>query len=59
MSIRDVLSWVNFINVTSWNVSSGMEVDDESDILTPVQAYMHGACLVFLDALGAGKHNSP
>ena len=45
VSIRDVMSWVNFINkVTSedgGNLDAGL-------------AYIHGASLVFLDGLGSG-----
>ena len=42
VSVRDVLMWVRFMNAT---VSS----------LTPVQSFIHGAHLVFLDALGCGS----
>ena len=56
MSIRDILSWVQFINVCSKTI----EVDQMSEEsgynqLEPAVAYIHGACLVFLDGLGAGK----
>ena len=59
VSIRDILSWVNFINTTA-AVDSGsdeiMEVDSSGpDPLDPATAYIHGACMVFLDALGSGK----
>ena len=37
VSIRDVLSWVQFINAAQ---------------LQPTEAFIHGACLVFLDSLG-------
>ncbi|KAK7492084.1 hypothetical protein BaRGS_00016748 [Batillaria attramentaria] len=50
VSIRDILSWVYFINSCS-------QLDGEghaSDKLEPSVAYIHGACLVFLDSLGAG-----
>ena len=58
VSIRDLLSWVNFINATT-NVSEGsMGIDSDSHFLFPVQSYVHGACLVFLDALGAGMVHS-
>ena len=62
MSIRDILSWVNFINTTSQVVRQGdgdeeMDVDTESEdvALGPAVAFVHGACMVFLDALGSGK----
>lgn len=56
MSIRDLLSWVNFINTCS-NGSTSLEDNDDhrSDkiLLSSSSAYVHGACLVFLDALGS------
>ena len=42
VSIRDILSWVRFIN----SVTLDKAVDDSL-------AYIHGACLVFLDCLGS------
>nr|KAG5703293.1 hypothetical protein BaRGS_025535 [Batillaria attramentaria] len=53
VSIRDILSWVYFINSCS-------QLDGEghaSDKLEPSVAYIHGACLVFLDSLGAETDN--
>ncbi|XP_050309360.1 midasin [Anthonomus grandis grandis] len=41
VSIRDILTWVNFINVTSKKINIS-------------EAYIHGAYLVFLDSLGSG-----
>lgn len=41
ISIRDILTWVNFINISTKYVHIG-------------DAYIHGACLVFLDSLGSG-----
>ena len=59
MSVRDILSWVNFINVTAYVSDSPMEIVSGAHFLSPVQSYVHGACLVFLDALGAGMvHNN-
>lgn len=63
VSIRDLLSWVRFINtccnlathddhVTSDHVTPYQS--PSSPVLSPSTAYLHGACLVFLDALGAG-----
>ncbi|XP_052242535.1 midasin-like [Dreissena polymorpha] len=57
VSIRDILTWVQFINTCSRKVSSAdaMETDDVTlNQLDPAVAYIHGACLVFLDGLGAG-----
>lgn len=41
ISIRDILTWVNFINVCT----------NKIDIS---EAYVHGACLTFLDSFGSG-----
>lgn len=41
VSIRDILTWVNFINVCS----KGAEINE---------AYVHGASLTFLDSFGSG-----
>ncbi|XP_077869169.1 midasin [Saccoglossus kowalevskii] len=49
ISIRDILSWVTFVNTVC--VES---IEDENHSLDPAVAYIHGACLVFLDGLGAG-----
>lgn len=56
VSIRDLLSWVNFINTCSFPATR----DDMEDkvLLPPAMAYVHGACLVFLDALGSGSSSS-
>lgn len=40
-SIRDLLSWVQFINVTV-----------AKNLLDPSEAYVHGACMTFLDCFG-------
>lgn len=59
ISIRDLLGWVHFINQTGQCEDSGMAVDwgkhAAHQLLDPAIAYIHGACLVFLDALGTGK----
>ncbi|RUS90707.1 hypothetical protein EGW08_001511, partial [Elysia chlorotica] len=60
VSIRDLLCWVRFINIccevmASPNTPSAMEVDDDSSTkpnqtkLSPEVAFVHGACLVFID----------
>ncbi|CAB4002946.1 midasin isoform X1 [Paramuricea clavata] len=50
VTVRDYLSWVQFINVCSSTNST-----DQHTLLEPSQAYFHGAFLVFLDALGLGR----
>ncbi|WAR08077.1 MDN1-like protein [Mya arenaria] len=55
VSIRDILTWVHFINTCARKVDTAMETDQETpNQLEPAVAYIHGACLVFLDGLGAG-----
>ena len=44
VSIRDILSWVRFINAVTGN-----------DAVSTMMAYIHGACLVFLDSLGSRR----
>ena len=54
VSIRDLLSWVHFIN----KVCTTEETSDDSvpsKLLSPEEAYIHGACLVFIDAIGSGN----
>lgn len=56
MSIRDILSWVHFINTCSKTVDDETMETDENQYnkLDPAVAFIHGACLVFLDGLGSG-----
>uniref|UniRef100_A0A8W8MR76 Midasin n=1 Tax=Magallana gigas TaxID=29159 RepID=A0A8W8MR76_MAGGI len=55
VSIRDILSWVNFINTCSIKIDADtMETQPGYNQLEPAVALIHGACLVFLDGLGAG-----
>lgn len=56
VSTRDLLSWINFIDTCSM---SATHQDTDNNVgnkvlLPPALAYIHGACLVFLDALGSG-----
>jgi midasin len=44
VSLRDILAWVRF-----------MDACVATRLLPPDQAFVHGACLVFLDGLGAGS----
>ena len=58
MGIRDILTWVQFINTCSKTIDSdvAMKTDESpSNQLEPAVAYTHGAWLVFLDGLGAGR----
>ncbi|XP_075718267.1 midasin isoform X3 [Rhinoderma darwinii] len=51
-SIRDILSWVNFMNVTVKNDLS--ETPYEGTDLNTITALIHAACLVYIDGLGSG-----
>lgn len=50
VSIRDVLTWIDFINVST--------VGTLLSKLTIGQAYYHGACLTYIDSLGSGTTGS-
>ncbi|XP_014672453.1 PREDICTED: midasin-like [Priapulus caudatus] len=61
VSIRDILSWVDFINCCArggGDEGEGEEVTEGRTLLEPAVAYVHGACLVFLDGLGSGSSSS-
>ncbi|ESP03979.1 hypothetical protein LOTGIDRAFT_109875, partial [Lottia gigantea] len=51
VSIRDILSWVNFINICSIKDN---DISDSGYLPIPI-SYIHGASLVFLDSLGSGE----
>lgn len=44
ISLRDILSWVNFMNET-----------EKKHLLSAPLSFVHGACLVLLDGLGVGS----
>uniref|UniRef100_K7FQC1 Midasin n=1 Tax=Pelodiscus sinensis TaxID=13735 RepID=K7FQC1_PELSI len=48
LSVRDVLSWVNFMNV--------MIEDEEYSLfyISPMASFVHAACLVYIDGIGSG-----
>ncbi|KYN05743.1 Midasin [Cyphomyrmex costatus] len=49
VSIRDVLTWVNFINVSTASTLSKLSIG---------KAYYHGACLTYIDSLGCSSTGS-
>lgn len=49
VSIRDILTWINFINVTTSSEKFKLNIAD---------AYYHGACLTYIDGLGSGLTGS-
>ncbi|KAK7907514.1 hypothetical protein WMY93_016126 [Mugilogobius chulae] len=57
LSVRDILSWVNFLNVVCGQKNSGTvdSAEEKCDLkLNTVTAFIHAACLVYIDGLGSG-----
>ncbi|XP_036943295.1 midasin isoform X1 [Acanthopagrus latus] len=63
LSVRDILSWVNFLNIVCERDEDGfmtmgaMEDEDEAEWdlrLDTVTAFIHAACLVYIDGIGSG-----
>jgi midasin (ATPase involved in ribosome maturation) len=48
-SVRDLLTWVHFINTVTEDSSA-----EQTSTIDVGSAYVHGACLTFLDSLGSG-----
>lgn len=64
LSVRDILSWVNFLNVVCERDEDGFmtmgALEDEEEAewdlrLDTVTAFIHAACLVYIDGIGSGK----
>uniref|UniRef100_A0A8C0ZFS4 Midasin n=1 Tax=Cyanistes caeruleus TaxID=156563 RepID=A0A8C0ZFS4_CYACU len=53
LSVRDVLAWVNFMNVMAEDESSSAKGCSRLNI-SPVMSFIHAACLVYIDGIGAG-----
>uniref|UniRef100_A0A671LK54 Midasin n=1 Tax=Sinocyclocheilus anshuiensis TaxID=1608454 RepID=A0A671LK54_9TELE len=62
LSVRDILSWVNFMNTVCERDEDGFmtmgeleENEPEWDLrLDTVTAFIHAACLVYVDGIGSG-----
>ncbi|XP_066547692.1 midasin isoform X2 [Amia ocellicauda] len=56
LSVRDILSWVNFMNlVCESNGVQLMPTSADWDLkVDPVTAFVHAACLVYIDGIGSG-----
>ncbi|KAG2468110.1 MDN1 protein, partial [Polypterus senegalus] len=54
LTVRDILSWVHFLNL----MVKGDTVKNFEALhhfyLDPITAFVHGACLVFIDGIGSG-----
>lgn len=64
LSVRDILSWVNFLNTVCERDEDGFmtmgvledEEEAEWDLrLDTVTAFIHAACLVYIDGIGSGQ----
>ncbi|XP_028296182.1 midasin isoform X2 [Gouania willdenowi] len=63
LSVRDILSWVHFLNVVCERDEDGFmtmgALEDEEEAewdlrLDTVTAFIHAACLVYIDGIGSG-----
>ncbi|XP_041660686.1 midasin isoform X2 [Cheilinus undulatus] len=63
LSVRDILSWVNFMNTVCERDEDGFmtmgALEDEEEAewdlrLDTVTAFIHAACLVYIDGIGSG-----
>uniref|UniRef100_A0A803SWY9 Midasin n=1 Tax=Anolis carolinensis TaxID=28377 RepID=A0A803SWY9_ANOCA len=52
LSIRDILSWVNFMNAMAENRLP--DASEELLDISPVMVFVHAACLVYIDGIGSG-----
>lgn len=64
LSVRDILSWVNFLNTVCERDEDGFmtmgALEDEEEAewdlrLDTVTAFIHAACLVYIDGIGSGE----
>ncbi|XP_054990862.1 midasin [Sorex araneus] len=53
ISIRDILSWVHFMN-TMWEEAASKRPDS----ISTVMSFVHAACLVYIDGIGSGATSS-
>ncbi|KAM9018411.1 midasin isoform 3-T4 [Ara ararauna] len=56
LSVRDVLSWVNFMNVMVNDENSAKECS--LFYISPMMSFIHAACLVYIDGIGSGTTSS-
>ncbi|XP_042318311.1 midasin isoform X2 [Sceloporus undulatus] len=54
LSIRDILSWVNFMNAMAQDRLSNASDEHQLLNISPVTAFVHAACLVYIDGIGSG-----
>ncbi|XP_051781409.1 midasin isoform X2 [Erpetoichthys calabaricus] len=54
LTVRDILSWINFQNLMVKGDTVKSFEAHQHFYLDPVTAFVHGACLVFIDGIGSG-----
>ncbi|NXU56757.1 MDN1 protein, partial [Turnix velox] len=54
LSVRDILSWVNFMNVMVKNDDSNSAKEHSLLYISPIMSFIHAACLVYIDGIGSG-----
>ncbi|PKK33324.1 midasin AAA ATPase 1 [Columba livia] len=54
LSVRDVLSWVNFMNVLVEDKELNSAKEYSHLYISPVMSFIHAACLVYIDGIGSG-----
>ncbi|XP_067386141.1 midasin isoform X2 [Emydura macquarii macquarii] len=54
LSVRDILSWVNFMNVMVEDGVSDSSEENSLFYISPVTSFVHAACLVYIDGIGSG-----
>ncbi|XDB53754.1 hypothetical protein ABFV05_007370 [Capra hircus] len=53
VSIRDILSWVNFMNTMGEEAAL-----ERQETISTVTSFVHAACLVYIDGIGSGVTSS-
>uniref|UniRef100_A0A286XYZ2 Midasin n=1 Tax=Cavia porcellus TaxID=10141 RepID=A0A286XYZ2_CAVPO len=53
VSIRDILAWVNFMNIMSKETAG-----KKPEAISTVTSFVHAACLVYIDGIGSGVTSS-
>uniref|UniRef100_A0A670YJS1 Midasin n=1 Tax=Pseudonaja textilis TaxID=8673 RepID=A0A670YJS1_PSETE len=54
LSIRNILSWVNFMNVMAQDRLLAGPEEHQFFCVSPVLTFVHAACLVYIDGIGSG-----
>ncbi|KAM6280529.1 midasin isoform 1-T1 [Porphyrio hochstetteri] len=54
LSVRDILSWVNFMNVMVEDAEFHFAKEYSLLYTSPMMSFIHAACLVYIDGIGSG-----